>query len=125
MVCVESLSKWTEVIPLVSHDAKTIAEGLYLLVCRYGCFRFLLTDRGTEFTNSILRYRCQILGKKKVFSTSYRPQTQGVTERMNQTILQRLRTELQSAGSDKWLDKLLAHHFVCNESDSVRKIFFI
>ena len=50
---------------------------------------------------------CKIAGIKQKFSSSFRPQTQGIVERANRTILTKLRT-LISEKQDDW-DLLLPH----------------
>ena len=52
----------------------------------------MLTDQGTEFINSMmatLQSKCNIRHKR---TTPYHPQTDGITERLNQTLLKILRT---------------------------------
>ena len=47
----------------------------------------LLSDRGANFMSSVIEEMCKILGIKKLQTTPYHPQTNGLVERSHQTIM--------------------------------------
>jgi hypothetical protein len=101
------LTKYVEAIPLETKDAKTVAKSIvekYIL--KYGCFRKLKTDRGTEFTNELLTNICRLLKIDKVTSTPYHHETIGVLERNHRVLNEYLMT-LQA--QDYW-DELLPYY---------------
>ena len=47
-------------------------------------------DQGREFCNKLVDNLCRRMGTKKSVSTAYHPQSNGLIERANQTIVTRL-----------------------------------
>ena len=68
--------------------AKTIAKFLYGgYISIFGAPAWLLSDRGTSFTSSIIEELCKILGIQWLQAMPYHPQTNGVVERSHQMIM--------------------------------------
>ena len=68
--------------------AKTITKFLYGgYISIFGAPARLLSDRGTSFTSSIIEELCKILGIKQLWTMPYHPQTNGLVERLHQTIM--------------------------------------
>jgi len=70
-----------------SNDAATAAR-LFVdeIVARYGSPARLLTDRGTNFTATLVSETCRALGVDRSLTTAYHPQTDGMVERFNHTL---------------------------------------
>ena len=62
------------------------------LVCRFGCPRTLLTDRGPQFVASITRNLCTRYGIRKAFTSAYHPQGDPVAEAFMKTLAASLST---------------------------------
>ena len=60
----------------------------------------LLSDQGTEFTSVLFNEVLEEFAIEHVLASSHRPQTNGVTERVNRTILQTLRMMIQQNPTD-------------------------
>ena len=74
--------------PLATNDAASVAKILVERVfLEFGPARVILSDRGTHFLNELVHSVTQLFMTRQVFSSGYRPQTAGITERMNQTLL--------------------------------------
>ena len=68
--------------------AKTIAKFLYGgYISIFGAPARLLSDRGTNFTSSIIEELCKILGIQWVQTMPYHPQMNGLVARLHQTIM--------------------------------------
>ena len=63
--------------------AQLLLENLYK---RFGLPDKLLSDRGPQFASTAFRELLKLLGIKSSLSTTYHPQTDGTTERVNQEI---------------------------------------
>jgi len=101
LVCVESLSKWVEIFALKNHTALTIiAECLFTLSSRFDSIKSLFSDNGGEMKNAIIKHFCQMSGCHTIFGSMYKSSSQGLVERNNHTILQRLKLELM--GKQNW-----------------------
>ncbi|XP_049447271.1 uncharacterized protein LOC125897860 [Epinephelus fuscoguttatus] len=102
-------TRYPEVFPLKSIKAKTVAFSLVQFFSRVGFPHEILTDQATNFMSTLLKQVYQLLGIKSVRTTPYHPQTDGLTERFNQTLKQMLRKFVNETGSDwdHWLPYLL------------------
>ncbi|KAK4394561.1 Retrovirus-related Pol polyprotein from transposon TNT 1-94 [Sesamum angolense] len=80
----------------------------------------LRTDNGLEFCNQQFSELCQEFGIKRHRTTPYTPQQNGV-ERMNRTLLNKVRCLLISSGLAKsfWGEALLTAAYLINRSPSV------
>ncbi|MCP4540921.1 MAG: DDE-type integrase/transposase/recombinase, partial [Chloroflexi bacterium] len=81
------LTRWPEAFAVPQVDAEAIAR-LFMeeIVCRHGCPLELLSDRGKNFLSAMVAEVCRICDTRKVNTTSYWPQTDGLVERFNKTL---------------------------------------
>ena len=87
VVFMDYLTKWPEVYPVRSQDTLTIAKLLVQeIVPRHGVPKNLLSDRGGSFLSNLIIEVYQLLGVKKINTTAYHPQTDGLIERFNRTL---------------------------------------
>lgn len=88
LVVGDYFSKWTEAFPIPNQEAQTVAkvfvEGW---VCRLGVPRTIHTDQGRNFESSLFKEMCQLLNIHKTRTTPYHPQSDGMVERFNRTLL--------------------------------------
>ena len=85
VVFTEYLTRWPEAFAV----ARTIARLLVNhIVLTHGAPRTLLSDRGKNFLSSLVRSVCELLNTKKVNTTAYHPQPDGLVERFNHTLCQ-------------------------------------
>lgn len=81
--------RWVECFAVPNIEAVTIADLLVKeIISRHGAPRTLLSDRGSNFLSSLVKEVCFLMNTHKVFTTSYRPQTDGLVERFNGTLAQ-------------------------------------
>ena len=93
LVLTDHFSELLQVYPTTNKSAKTAADRLYNdFMLRYGLPGKLLHDQGREFENNLFSQLSKYCGIKRLRTTPYHPQTNGQTERMNQTILAMLKT---------------------------------
>ena len=76
-------------------------------MCRHGVPTELLSDRGSAFLSVLLQEVYQLLGTHKVSTTAYHPQTDGLVERFNRTLIDMLAKTVEKNGRD-W-DQHLPH----------------
>ena len=101
IVFVDYLTKWPEVYPASDQSALTIGN-LFVreVVCRHGVPAQLLSVRGKAFLSLLLREVCEVLGVKKLNTTAYHPQTDGLVEQFNCTLTNMLAKRVERNGSD-------------------------
>lgn len=73
--------------------------------CRFGCAKVVISDQGREFINKVSRNLYSITKTEHRISSAYHPQTNGLTERFNQT-LQRSLIKFVNKNQDDWDEKL-------------------
>lgn len=107
LVVIDSLSKFGHFIPCKeAMNAKEVAEIFLRDVWKlHGTPEKTVSDRGTQFNNKFLRHLYKRLGIKPSFSSAYHPETDGQTERVNQSVEHFLRAYIGHEQDDwhKWL----------------------
>ena len=102
LVVSDYFSKWSEAIALPCHTAEVVAEALVTqLFLRFGVSRFLHSDKGAEFMSDLIVEICRLLDINKTFTCPYRPQSDGLVERLNQTLIAML-CKLVNEKRDDW-----------------------
>jgi len=87
LLIIDSFSKWSEAFPLASQNAKEVASVLYReFICRYGAPRAMVSDRGKNFMSRLVAALCELFEIKRIFTSSYHPQTNATVERANSTL---------------------------------------
>jgi hypothetical protein len=100
-------TRYPEAIPLPSIEAERIAKELVKLFSRVGIPDEILTDQGTNFMSVFLQEIYRLLHIKRIRTTPYHPQTDGLVERFNGTLKAMLR-KLTSRNQKDW-DELLPY----------------
>jgi hypothetical protein len=91
LVFSDYLTKWPEAFATSDQTATTVARVFVEeIICRHSAPCQLLSDRGTAFLSNVVQEICDILGTKKVNTTAYHPQTDGLVERFNRTLIDML-----------------------------------
>ena len=91
LVVGDYFSKWKEAYPMPNMEATTIANLLVNeFICRFGVPECLHTDQGRNFEASLIEEMCRLLGIHKTRTTPYHPQSDGLIERFNRTLLSML-----------------------------------
>ena len=86
------------------------------IVCKYGAPSGIVTDRGSLFTSAFWSTVCFLLRTKRKLSTAWHPQTDGQTERQNQTLEHYLRSYCNHT-QDDWTDLLATAEFAYNAAE--------
>ena len=102
LVMEDHFTKWPEAFALPNQEAKTIAKVFVeQIICRYGAPKTFLTDRGANFRSFLIDNILSLLSIKRSTTTAYHPQCDGLTERFNRTLLERLAFYV-NAHHDDW-----------------------
>lgn len=60
------------------------------IILRYSPPDVILTDMGSHFTAELIREICTLFAMRQVFSSGYRPQTSGLVQSFNRTLVDML-----------------------------------
>ena len=101
LVISDYFSKYTDAYPLRRHTAKAVADVLMTRwIVYHGVPKAIHTDQGAEFESSLVHRLTQLLGARKTRTTPYRPQSDGLVERFNRTLLNMLSAFVTERGND-------------------------
>ena len=117
MVVVDRLTKRAHFFPITNEfSARDLANILYERVwTQHGLPLQIISDRGTQFAAEVFQEWCKLLGIESSMSTAYHPQTDGQTERVNQTLEQYLRCYVDYQQTE-WSRLLSSAEFAYNNA---------
>ena len=113
LTIIDHLTGWPEAFPIPDKSTDTIVATLineYLPV--HMCLRYILSDNGTEFKNSLMDQVLQQLGIDRVFSALYHPQSNGKLEVFHKYLKPTLKKlcKKDPANWDKYLNQVLTSY---------------
>ncbi len=79
-------TRWPEAVPLKNVTAEAVASGMTTIIFRTGLPSRILTDRGTVFVGKLCDKLCEVIGCDLIHTSPYRPQSNGVLERLHGTL---------------------------------------
>ena len=103
LVAVDMFTKFACGIPLRNKKSMTVARALeQTILANHVCVpKTILSDNGPEFRGTAVRLLLERYDIKHSFSIPYRPESNGVVERLNRTLKMRLATATNGA-YDEW-----------------------
>ncbi|XP_055932049.1 uncharacterized protein LOC129962328 [Argiope bruennichi] len=79
--------------------AQTVAQNLFKhWIARFGCPARITTDQGRQFESDLFRALSQLLGIKRIRSSPYHPQANGLIEEFHRP----LKSALKAYNTDQW-----------------------
>jgi len=78
--------KWPEARATPTKEAFHVANFLFDLFLCHGCPYITISDQGKEFCNQVCDHLLKLTGVDHRVTSAYHPQTNGLTERFNQTL---------------------------------------
>lgn len=117
IVITDRLTGWVALIPTVMTLTSSAFSQLYYdhWVSKYGVLTSIVLDRDKLFTAASWRCLNSLLGTKLKMSTAYHPQTDGISEQSNKTVIQTLRAWTDDQGHN-WAANLQHVMFVMNNT---------
>ena len=128
LVFIDYLTKWVEVVAIPDQKAETIARHFVeCVVCRHGAPHELLSDRGANFLSELVTEVCRLFDVQKINTSGYHPQTNGLCERFNSTLIQMLAKTCERYGHDwdKHLPYVLYAYRVSVQASTSESPFYL
>jgi len=115
LVIVDRYSKYATFIPASKECSAEQAAHLFFkhVVKYWGLPRSIVSDRDTRFTRQFWTELFKLMGSELNFSTSFHPQSDGQTERVN-ALLELYFRHYVSAKQKDWAKLLDVAQFCCN-----------
>ena len=118
MVLTDRLGKGVMLEALPNIEVGTIAKWFTTTYYRqHGFPKAIVSDRGVQFVSTLWKRICQLLGIQRRLSTAFSPETDGSTERMNQTVETYLRNFVDHA-QDNWATMLPSAELAINNREA-------
>ena len=102
----DDLSKFLIAVPLEDQTAEQVARAFVdHVILIYGIPQIILSDCGSQFLSDTFKSVCKLLGIKRTHSTSFRPQTNGSNERSHKSLIEYIRSYVDTDLSnwDQWV----------------------
>lgn len=96
VVVVDNFSRWTSLVAIRSKSAFEAARALMHVVGNFGAPLSLRSDGGSEFVNGVITGVSRMLGVTQHVVLPYTPTANGIVERANRSVLERLREMIMS-----------------------------
>ena len=124
LVFADYFTRWVEAFAVPDLTTSTFTR-VFIdeVLCRFGIPDRLLTDRGTNFVSELASSMYATLGIDKLAGSAYHPQTQGLVERFNHSLVQMLKVYVNDHQTDwdTYLPRVLfayrtSHHETLGDS---------
>jgi hypothetical protein len=118
-VVIDRLTKYGYFVPYkeASHATELAYAFLKIVVSQHGLPEEIISDRDKLFKSKFWRSLMSQMGVNHKMSTAFHPQTDGQTERLNQTLEQYLRSYVNEQ-QDNWVELLPLAQFASNSAKS-------
>ena len=101
---IDVASRWPEAVPLHTATSSAVLGALTSIFSRNGFTRVLISDSGPQFVGKAMTDLCKRFGISKVGSAPYRPQSNGIVERLHGTLIPMVQNFSNTKGS--WCEVL-------------------
>ncbi len=116
LVIMDYFSRWAIAVPTYTTDAETVVDVITEhVICKFGAPRMILSDRGSGFLANLSQQFYEFFKMKKLNTTSYHPQTNGLVERFNQTFIKIL-ANISDMAKEEWKDMIKFATYAYNTS---------
>ncbi len=93
VMMIDHFTKYCVAYPVKLATSRTAAEAIWNgWISHHGFPKVIHTDQGVQFESALFKSLMAVIGAVKTHGTIYRPQTQGLVERQNQTMVNVIRT---------------------------------
>ena len=117
LVVGDYFSKWIEAYAIPDEQAETCAKKITEeWISRQGCPETLHSDQGTNFESKVMTEVCKLLGIDKTRTTPLHPQSDGLIERFNRTMLDIVSALIEPDNNQKDWDEVLPYTMMAYRS---------
>ena len=116
VVC-DRFTRMIHVEPCRDHATaqETVGMMLRMVISRHGCPRVIISDRGTQFDSELWTQVWKMLSTRVALASTHHPQTNGLTERFNRTLISLIR-KYAHAYPKHWAEFLPMFEFAYNNT---------
>ncbi|CAH8553506.1 unnamed protein product [Schistosoma rodhaini] len=102
--CIDRFTRWPVAVPIKDTSAESVAKALIEnWISYYGIPAIITTDRGAQFESRLFQQLTELLGIKRIRTTSYHPMANGMVERLHRQLKASLTSVIVN---NDWANKL-------------------
>ncbi|GJV72440.1 reverse transcriptase domain-containing protein [Tanacetum coccineum] len=106
IVAIDYFTKWSEAKPVATITGNQIKKFVWdSIVCRFGLLGEIISDNGKQFQDNPFKDWCEKLCIRQHFASVKHPQTNGLVERANHSLGERIKARLDER-SKNWMEEL-------------------
>ncbi|KAL0453527.1 UNVERIFIED_CONTAM: hypothetical protein Slati_1330800 [Sesamum latifolium] len=106
LAAIDYFSKWTEAVPFKEVKKENVADFIHTnIIYHYGVPRYIITDNGKPFCNSLIDKLCQKFGFKQRNSFMYYVAANGLAEAFNKTLCNLIKKVVAKSKRD-WHERI-------------------
>ncbi|KAA8496244.1 Transposon Ty3-I Gag-Pol polyprotein [Porphyridium purpureum] len=95
LVMIDLFTRYVACVPLKDESIDSVANAfLEGWVFRFGAPERLLSDRGVTFLSEVIESICASMGIRRIYTSPYHPEGNGMVERFNRTIMSEIRARI-------------------------------
>lgn len=103
LTMIDRYTRWPEAIPIPDMTAETVARSFYnSWISRFGVPSTITTDQGRQFESSLFKSLSLLLGIKRIRSSPYHPQANGLIEEFHRP----LKAAIRAHKTERWTEVL-------------------
>ncbi|XP_011313299.1 uncharacterized protein [Fopius arisanus] len=103
LTMIDRFTRWPVAVLLNNIEADTTATALYTQwVAQFGTLLHITTEQASQFESRLFSALARLVGAKKIHTTPYRPQSNGLVERWHRTV----KAALMCNAPTPWADLL-------------------
>jgi hypothetical protein len=97
----DAFTRWTEAVALPDQTAESVAKAVVdHIIAVHGVPESILTDQGRNFESSLMAELATLMGIKKLRTTAYHPEGNGMCERINGSLCEILASLVNIDGNN-------------------------
>ena len=128
IIFLDYFTRWAICVPVREQSAETTARVfMEQVVYKYGAPAYLLSDRGSNYMSALMKEVKMLTKTRSLATTAYHPQTNGLVERFNHTIVQIL-SLIHDHKKEDWSDHVHQACYAYNiskQSTTTESPFFL
>src|SRR3954447_16086799 len=127
LMTTDYLTKWPEAKVMKDATATNVVKFIYeVIICRHGCPKIILSNRGTHFRNKLVEELCGKFEIKHKLSAPYHSQTNRLVERFNRTLCESLAKVSEKENQwDEHIEQVLFAYRTTKHATTKKTPFFM
>lgn len=127
VVIVDHKTKYGWIRATKTQEANHLAQILVNIQTEFGFLEMLHSDQGRNFESNLIAEMCELTDVNKLRTTSYHPESDGLSEKFNQTLIKMIKTNINSDHTnwDELLPELQYAYNVSSHSTTGVSPFFL